>query len=531
MLSVRGRECDTSPDTVPPGPRDRDIVCMEATRRRRYRHPVVALRLAPNLGYRRIVEEVEEPVGGDPGPALRALQLVKVGHAPDKGRYLPAEFDAHDLVDGELAAQLDELPERLVPEGLGLLTVYGGEDVFSYGFALLHGGLGVRGYGRVEFVHGGRAVAYPPHVFVALDPHKSVYREAPAFVVREGEVVELPARPGASGPDHVLGGDLASVGEDDPVGPHLPGLDVVDHLYPEVVEPHACHPAEGGVQLFQDLLVGVDEDYPRAIRVYVGVVGDEEFLKEVVQFGGYLDSGRATPDDDEGELGVGHVAPGKRRLFVALDDAVADLLTRPYPLYADGVLFDAGDPKVGRLCPEGEHEVVVRKFLARGRDYLPRGVHALEIRPPKAGAEPDEGSAQGLCHVVCLDVAPDDARQHGPEGKVVLPGDEHDTHIVALSSQPAELRDRVVAGESPTNDEHLVGEVLVGRPLPGLVPPPRSWEKRPPQYLDSDRPASRDERPLEQTLHITLHRLEYPRSQIYPSLRYYTPEQHRPPML
>src|SRR5215211_4951955 len=174
--------------------------------------------------------------------------------------------------------------------------------------------------------------------------------------------------------------------EDHPVRLHLPGLGVVDHLYPEVVEPHACHPAEGGVQLLQDLLVGVDEDYLRAIRVYVGVVGNEEFLEEVMQLGGDLDPGGAAPDDDEGKLGVGHVAPIQRRLLVALDDAVADLLSRPYSLYADGVLFDAGDPKVGRLRPEGEHEVVVRKLLAGGRDDAPLGVHALEIRPPEAGA-------------------------------------------------------------------------------------------------------------------------------------------------
>src|SRR5215210_4424088 len=101
MLSARGRECDTSPDTVPDGQGGRDIVCRDLED---WCSPVVALRLAPNLGDRRIVEEVEEPVGGNPGPALRALQLVKVGHAPEKGRYLPAESDAHDLVDGELAA-------------------------------------------------------------------------------------------------------------------------------------------------------------------------------------------------------------------------------------------------------------------------------------------------------------------------------------------------------------------------------------------------------------------------------------------
>ena len=38
----------------------------------------------PDLGDRRVEEEVEEPVGRDPGPALRALQLVQVGGPPEE---------------------------------------------------------------------------------------------------------------------------------------------------------------------------------------------------------------------------------------------------------------------------------------------------------------------------------------------------------------------------------------------------------------------------------------------------------------
>ena len=85
--------------------------------------------------------------------------------------------------------------------------------------------------------------------------------------------------------------------------------------------------------------------------VYVRVVGDEELLQEVVQFGGDLNPRRAAPDDDEGELGVGDFAPRQRRLLVAIDDAVADLLPGPDAPYAYGVLFDAGDPEVRGLRP------------------------------------------------------------------------------------------------------------------------------------------------------------------------------------
>ena len=59
--------------------------------------------LAPNLGDGRIVEDIQEPVCGDPGPALGALQLVEVCQAPEQGRYLAAELDAEYVVDGELA--------------------------------------------------------------------------------------------------------------------------------------------------------------------------------------------------------------------------------------------------------------------------------------------------------------------------------------------------------------------------------------------------------------------------------------------
>src|SRR5215211_5704375 len=75
----------------------------ELSQRPRPRLKPTVFRLAPNLGNRRVVEDIEEPVGGDPGPALGALQLVEVSQAPEQGRYLAAELDAQDVVDGELA--------------------------------------------------------------------------------------------------------------------------------------------------------------------------------------------------------------------------------------------------------------------------------------------------------------------------------------------------------------------------------------------------------------------------------------------
>src|SRR5829696_569378 len=199
------------------------------------------------LGHGRIVEEVKHPVSGDPYAAVRALQLVEVGHAPEDRRYETAELDAQDLVHGELAPEFHELAQRLVAERLRLLAIQHGEDTFGDSLSLLHGGLGVGRNGIAVQVDSGSAVAYAPHVVVALHTLVAVYRQALALVVRKRYIVELPTCAGASGPDHVLRRDLASVGEDHPVRLDLPGLDVVDDLYSEIVQSHLGHPAQGGV--------------------------------------------------------------------------------------------------------------------------------------------------------------------------------------------------------------------------------------------------------------------------------------------
>src|SRR3712207_171601 len=139
----------------------------------------------PDLGDRRAVEEVEEPVGGDAGPALGTLQLVEVGNAPEHGGHEAAELYPENLVDGELAPHLDELPQGLVLEGLEFSAVYGGQDVLRDGPSLLGGRLRVGRHRPSVLVDVGRAVADPPHVIVARDAHVGVHLQAPAFVVRE----------------------------------------------------------------------------------------------------------------------------------------------------------------------------------------------------------------------------------------------------------------------------------------------------------------------------------------------------------
>src|SRR3712207_7156998 len=139
--------------------------------------------------------------------------------------------------------------------------------------------------------------------------------------------------------------------------------------------------------------------------------------------------------------------------------------------------------------------MLVGKLLAACHHTLPSQVNAVQRSPPEAGAEPDQGPAQGLRDVLGRHIAAYDAGKHRPEREVILPRDEHDPDVVAVPGKLAEGLGRLVAGEPPTNYEHPVWEISVGRTLPGLVPPSRSREQSPPQQLDADRPATGDESP------------------------------------
>src|SRR5215212_6384625 len=103
--------------------------------------------------------------------------------------------------------------------------------------------------------------------------------------------------------------------------------------------------------------------------------------------------------------------------------------------------------------------MLVGKLLAACHHTLPSQVNALQRSPPEAGAEPDQSPAQGLRDVLRRHIAADDAGQHRPECEVVLPRDEHDPDVVAVSGELAEGLGRLVAGEPATNDEYLVWKV------------------------------------------------------------------------
>src|SRR5918993_60184 len=131
-------------------------------------------------------------------------------------------------------------------------------------------------------------------------------------------------------------------------------------------------------------------------------------------------------------------------------------------------------------------------------------IDAVQRTPPKSCAEPNQGPSQGWGAVLGRHIAADDAGQHRPEREVVLPRDEQDPDVVAVPGELAESLGRLVAGEPATNDEYLVWEVPVGRPLPGLVLPSRPRKQSPSQDLQADRTTTGGECPLEQTVHRAL---------------------------
>src|ERR687893_543761 len=221
----------------------------------------------PDLGYGRVEEEVEDPVRGDPGPALRALELVQVRGPPEQGGYEAAELDVHHLVDSEVAPYLDELADGLVVEGPHLPAVYGREDVPRDDLAFLDGGLGVR-------------------------RHRST-----VLLDRRGAV--------ADAPDVLL-----PVGEDHAVRPYLLGLHPVADLYLKVGELLAGRAPEGRVELFEDLLVAVDEHDLDPVRVYVRVVGREDVVDEGVELCRDLDPCGPAAYHDERQARVRHLPEG-----------------------------------------------------------------------------------------------------------------------------------------------------------------------------------------------------------------------------
>src|SRR5215204_4181803 len=214
----------------------------------------------PNLGDGRPQEDAHDPVRSDPYLALGAVQAHQIGHSPENGGDHPGESYAHDLVDGEVASQFDELAERLVFELSQLtLTIDGLQHVTGDQVSLLDRGLRGRRNDRALLVDvlDGRTVPDGPYVAVALHPERKVYLYACPHVIRQPEVLYRLVRAVARSPDHVLRIYLLAALQLDAVARDLLGHGTSHDLDALVEEPGAGGAPQGGVELGQDIRQGL----------------------------------------------------------------------------------------------------------------------------------------------------------------------------------------------------------------------------------------------------------------------------------
>jgi hypothetical protein len=74
-----------------------------------------------------------------------------------------------------------------------------------------------------------------------------------------------------------------------------------------------------------------------------------------------------------------------------------------------------------------------------------------------------------LSYVAAVYVAADDPRNHRPEGKEVVLGDEEDADVLAVPYSLANLLGGGKPAEASTHNENLVLELVVAGLLPGGV--------------------------------------------------------------
>src|SRR5215211_4244336 len=320
---------------------------------------------APNLGDGRPQEDAHDPVRSDPHLALGTVQAHQIGHSPEYSSDHPSEPYAHDLVDGEVASQLDELAERLVFELSQItLTIDGLQHVTGDQVPLLDRGLRGRRNDRAFLVDvlDGRTVPDGPDVAMALHPQREVYLYACSLIMGQPEVQYRLVRAVARSPDHVLRIYPLAALQLDAVARYLLGHGTCHDLDALVEEPGAGGAPQGGVELGQDVWQGLYEVDPDAIRVDIRIVGREVLVHECVDLGGHLDSSSPTADNHKSEFGIWHFIADEGDLLEALYDAIAEAHGVFDPPHGHAVLLDTGDAEKVRLPAQGDYELIVRKF-------------------------------------------------------------------------------------------------------------------------------------------------------------------------
>src|SRR5919112_3345120 len=372
--------------------------------------------------------------------------------------------------------------------------------------ALLDRGLGGRrNYTSIVPVHViyGGAVTYGPDVVVVLDLEGEVDLYARPRIKGQTQILDRLVRAVARGPDHVLRVYLLAALELDGFARDLFGHGVGKDLDALVEEPGAGGAPQGGVELGQDVGQGLYQVDPDAVGIYVRVVGGEMLVDEGVDLGSHLDPRRAPADHHESQLGVGHLIADEGDLLETLYNAVADLLGVLDSPHGQAVFLDTGNAEKVRLPAQRDNELVVRELdTPVGPDDLALGVDTRDHGPPEARAGEYERAPQGLGDVAGIDVAADDPRNHRPEGKEVVARYDEYPHVVAVLGQPAHVGGGRVPPEPPTEDQDLLLEFGVGRPLPGSVPG-RGIE-RPPQGPEPQDQSPERQPALDQSVHTSL---------------------------
>src|SRR5919107_1165025 len=372
--------------------------------------------------------------------------------------------------------------------------------------ALLDRGLGGRrNYTSIVPVHvmDGGAITYGPDVVVILDLEGEIDLYARPLVVGQTQILDHLVRTVARGPDHVLRVYLLAALELDGLACDLLGHGVGKDLDALVEEPAAGGAPKGGVELGKDVGQGLYKVDPDAGRIYVRVVGGEMLVDEGVDLGGHLDTCRAAADHHESQLGVGHLIADEGDLLETLNNAVADLLGVLDSSHGQAVLLDTGNAEEVRLTAQRDNELVVRELdTPIGDDDLALRVDTRDPGPPETRAGEYERASQGLGDVAGVDVAADDPRNHRPEGKKVVARYDEYADVVAVLGQLAHVGGGRVPPEPPTEDQDLLLEFGVGRPLPGSVPG-RGIE-RPPQGPKPQDQSPERQPALDQSVHTSL---------------------------
>ena len=216
-----------------------------------------------------------------------------------------------------------------------------------------------------------------------------------------------------------------------------------------------------GIEFSQNIRPRFEQDDPDPVRVDVRVVGGQGFVDDSVDLGGNLYPRGAAPYDDEGQRRFRDISVREGGLLEAFDHPIADAQGVPEPPHRQAVLLDARDAEEVRLPAQGQDQMIVGKLPAVGVDATVLEVYVPKLRPSEARTGLNERSAQCLRYVPDVHVAADYPGHHGPESKVVLPGDDHYPDVVTVPREVAEGLRGCVTAEPASQDEHLVGELSV----------------------------------------------------------------------